>query len=79
MFNIEIYRQIRMPFSEDLAPINWYLASTHTQLEDAEVQKQRFIDSGILEENIRIKGMEESNPIEEAPIEEAPIEDSEEE
>ena len=41
------------PFS--IITNDWSLVSTHTQLVDAEVQLQRFLDQGVPLENLKIE------------------------
>ena len=55
MYIIEIYRENRDNKGNLLGGLSWQVASMHSQYEDAVAQYERFINYGILPENIRHK------------------------
>lgn len=54
MIEVQIFKQHFDKLTGTLSEPKWAIASSHTAMADAIVQRQRFIDSGISEENIRI-------------------------
>jgi hypothetical protein len=52
-YKIYVYKEIK-DLGYGVTPLDWHLAGEFTKLIDAEAQKQRLIDDGYSDENIRI-------------------------
>lgn len=55
MFNVYEFVINGIDYDGNILENIWVIRSQHTQLIDAEVQLQRFVDQGILPENLKIE------------------------